>query len=235
MVNSNLVLTILCVTVLQLLLLICSFIFNSQKLNILSTSQCKFWTWTKTCERKINFSLLAGQMFSCSAPALLLLHWRLFWFHFLLKLLLFRGKRNVVSLLCLYLLKKDQMRSDQWSVYKFISEFWDSPVHPWISAKPNQRVPCWSLDYHVTCHFFLFVFCATFAGHVVFLFIKHQPWKDLNHIFMFFCMKWECQVKKIIFSQWLAKLKRVHSKTMFLLVFGMHVTDIVPAVNLVVY
>ena len=160
------VLTILCVTELQLLLLICLFIFNSQKLNILSTSQCKFWTWTKTCERKINFSLLAWQMFSCSVPALLLLHWRLFWFHFLLKLLLFMGKRNVVSLLCLYLLKKDQMRSDQWSIYKFISEFWDSPVHPWISAKPNQRVPYWSLDYHVTCHFFLFVFCATFAGHV---------------------------------------------------------------------
>ena len=183
------VLTILCVTELQLLLLICLFIFNSQKLNILSTSQCKFWTWTKTCERKINFSLLAWQMFSCSVPALLLLHWRLFWFHFLLKLLLFMGKRNVVSLLCLYLLKKDQMRSDQWSIYKFISEFWDSPVHPWISAKPNQRVPYWSLDYHVTCHFFLFVFCATFAGHVVFLFIKRQPWKDLNHRFMFFCMK----------------------------------------------
>ena len=235
MVNGNLVLTILCVTELQLLLLICSFIFNSQKLNILSTSQCKFWTWTKTCERKINFSLLAWQMFSCSAPALLLLHWRLFWFHFLLKLLLFMGKRNVVSLLCLYLLKKDQMRSDQWSIYKFISEFWYSPVHPWISAKPNQRVLYWSLDYHVTCHFFLFVFCETFAGHVVFLFIKRQPWKDLNHRFMFFCMKWECQVKKIIFPQWLAKLKRVHSKTQFLLVFGMHVTDILPAINLVVY
>ena len=74
------VLTILCVTELQLLLLICLFIFNSQKLNILSTSQCKFWTWTKTCERKINFSLLAWQMFSCSVPALLLLHWRLFGF-----------------------------------------------------------------------------------------------------------------------------------------------------------
>ena len=120
MVNGNLVLTIPCVTELQLLLLICSFIFNYQKLNILSTSQCKFWTWTKTCERNINFSLLAWQMFSCSAPALLLLHWRLFWFHFLLKLLLFMGKRNVVSLLYLFLLKKDQMRSDQWSVYKFI-------------------------------------------------------------------------------------------------------------------
>ena len=113
MVNGNLVLTILCVTELQLLLLICLFIFNSQKLNILSTSQCKFWTWTKTYERKINFSLLAWQMFSCSVPALLLLHWRLFWFHFVLKLLLFMGKRNVVSLLCLYLLEKDQIRSDQ--------------------------------------------------------------------------------------------------------------------------
>lgn len=98
MVNGNLVLTILCVTELQLLLLICSFIFNYQKLNILSTNQCKFWTWTKTCERKINFFLLAWQMFSCGAPAQLLLHWRLFWFHFLLKLLLFMGKRNVVSL-----------------------------------------------------------------------------------------------------------------------------------------
>ena len=229
------VLTILCVSELQLLLLICLFIFNSQKLNILSTSQCKFWTWTKTCERKINFSLLAWQMFSCSVPALLSLHWRLFWFHFLLKLLLFMGKRNVVSLLCLYLLEKDQIRSDQWSVYKFISEFCDSPVHSWIIAKPNQRVPYWSLDYHVTCHFVLFVFCATIVGHAVFLFIKHQPWKDLNHRFMFFRMKWECQVKKIIFPQWLVKLKRVHSKTQFLLVFGMHVTDILPAIKLVVY
>ena len=133
--------------------------------------------------------------------------------------MLFLGKRNF-SLLCLYLLR---IRSDQWSIYKFISEFWDSPVHPWSSAKPNQRVPYWSLDYHVTCHFFLFVFCTTFAGHVVFLFIKHQPWKDLNLRLMFFCMKWECEVKKIIFPQWLAKLMRVHSKTQFLLVFGMHV------------
>ena len=196
MVNGNLVLTILYVTELQLLLLICSFIFNFQKLNILCTSQWKFWTWTKTCKKKINFSLLGWQMFSCSAPALLLLHWRLFWFHFLLKLLLFLGKRNVVSLLCLYLLKKELIRSDQWSIYKFISEFWDSPVHPWSSAKPNQWDPIevWITMWHVI--FFLFVFCATFAGHVVFLFIKYQPWKDLNHRLIFFCMKWECFLKR---------------------------------------
>ena len=167
MVNGNLVLTILCVTELQLILLICSFIFNSQNLNILSTSQCIFWTWTKTCERKINFSLLAWQMFSCSVLALLLLHWRLFWFHFLLKLLLFMGKRNVVSLLCLYLLKKDQISDPSTNLFQ--SSVTHQSIHESLLNPINESpIEVWITTWHVI----FFFLCSV------------QPLQDMQYSFI---------------------------------------------------
>lgn len=170
MVNGNLVLTILCVTELQLLLLVCLFIFNSQKLNILSTSQCKFWTWTKTCERKINFSLLAWQMFSCSVPALLLLHWRLFGFILYLNCCFSWEKEMLFHYFVCTFWKR--IRSDQISdpsTNLFQSSVTHQSIHESLLNPINESpIEVWITTWHVI----FFFLCSV------------QPLQDMQYSFL---------------------------------------------------